>query len=86
MGTTAIAFRKPMIVTNVGGLPELVKTEQAIVEPDNAQALTEAVVAILGNEEKLKQLSLDTDLIAENFSWTTIADKTVEVYKKVCLK
>ena len=35
IGSTAVSFRKPLIVTEVGGLPDLVKNQQYVVPPGN---------------------------------------------------
>jgi len=50
--TEAMAFRKPIVATNVGGIPEIIKngTDGILVEPDNPKALAEALVKVLQND------------------------------------
>ena len=43
VGATGVAFRTPMIVSAVGGLPELVGHPAAVVPPEDHQALARAV-------------------------------------------
>ena len=83
VGATAVAFRKPMIVTNTGGLPELVVDQKKVVSSGDAEALSDRIIYCLKNPEVLKQMSEESDLIAKNISWESIAEKTVAVYEEV---
>ena len=82
---TAYGFRKPVVVTNVGAIPEIVDDGVTgfIVPPKNPEALADAIVKLLKDEKLRKQMGenaykkLKTDL-----SWDKIAEKTIEVYKK----
>ena len=82
-GAVALAFEKPLIVTDVGGLPELVKDKNFVVEPNNPRALAEEILLVLGDDELLKKLSEDSRDLAEEYSWDKIAEKTMELYKFV---
>lgn len=83
---TAYGFKKPVIATNVGAIPEIVDDEKTglIVPPKNSKALAEAIVKILKDAELRKKmgengyLKLKTDL-----SWDKIAEKTLNVYKNI---
>ncbi|MCJ7772593.1 MAG: glycosyltransferase [Desulfobacterales bacterium] len=83
VGTTAISFRKPLIVTGVGGLPDLVSDSQFIVPPNNTEALAKTITDCLSNNDQLAAMSLSANAIAENLSWQSIAKKTCEVYHKM---
>ena len=85
-GSAALSFRKPMIVANVGGLPDLVKDPQWVVPPGNATDLAEAMIRCLENPDLLERMKSDINTIAAQFSWSAIADKTTEVYKKALNK
>lgn len=82
---TAYGFKKPVVVTNVGSLPEIVDEGKTgfIVPPRNPEALAEAVVRLLRDKDLRKKMGenayhkLKTDL-----SWDRITEKTVEVYEK----
>ena len=82
---TAYGFKKPVVVTNVGSIPEIVDDGITgfIVPPKNPKALADAIVRLLKNEKLRKQMGevaykkLKTDL-----SWDNIAEKTIEVYEK----
>ena len=81
----AYAFKKPVVVTDVGALPEIVDDGKTgfIVPPRNPKTLAEAIVKLLKDEKLRKQMGenaykkLKTDL-----SWDKIAEKTIKVYKE----
>jgi glycosyltransferase involved in cell wall biosynthesis len=83
--STAYGFKKPVVVTDVGAIPEIVDNGITgfIVPPKNPEALAEAIIKLLKDEDLRKQMGenaykkLKTDL-----SWDNIAEKTIEVYKK----
>jgi len=83
VGTTAIAFRKPMIVTNVGGLSDLVSDHRCIVPPKDTEALTKAMVYCLSNPHQMEAMSLTATEIANDLSWPVIAKKTCDIYHRI---
>lgn len=82
----AYGFKKPVVVTDVGGLPEVVDDGITgfIVPPKNPEALADAIVKLLKDEKLRRNMGekaykkLKTDL-----SWDKIAEKTIVVYEKV---
>ncbi|WP_373499547.1 glycosyltransferase [Desulfococcus sp.] len=86
IGNTAIAFRKPMIVSDVGGLPDLVADPGCVVPPQDASALARAILHCIQDPSRLKALSADADNISHKFSWPAIAKTTYLVYREVCKK
>lgn len=83
IGALALPYKKPIVVSDVGGLPEYVKDERAIVKPDDVQDLYEKLLKILMDEELQAKLSKDSEELIEELSWDGVADKTVEAYKKL---
>jgi glycosyltransferase involved in cell wall biosynthesis len=58
------------------------------VEPKNpekfAKDLADAVNSIVNNPEKLKSMALKSrKRVEDNFSWTSIAAKTIDFYKSL---
>jgi glycosyltransferase involved in cell wall biosynthesis len=53
----AMAFKKPVVATTVGGIPEIIENgkDGILVEPDNPRALAEALITVLED----RTLSLD---------------------------
>ncbi len=77
-------MEKPVIATNVGGIPELMKNNHTgyLVEKDNANDLIEKINFLLDNTEKAKKMGHDgREFIIKNFSWEEITKGFVELMK-----
>ena len=83
VGTTAVSFRKPMIVTAVGGLPDLVKNTDYIVPPGNPDILAAKMIDCLSNPERLTAMAEDAGQVAADISWPAIAQKTLAIYQRL---
>ena len=82
---TAYGFKKPVIVTNVGSIPEIVDDGITgfIVPPRNPDALADAIVKLLKDEKLRMQMGENAyKKLKRDLSWDKIAEKTIEVYKK----
>lgn len=82
----AYSFKKPVIVTNVGGLPESVDDGKTgfVVPPKNEKALADAIIKLLKDVKLRKQMGENAyKKMKEELSWDMIAEKTIEVYKVV---
>jgi len=81
----AYAFKKPVVVTNVGSIPEVVDDGKTgyIVPPKDPEKLAEAIIDLLINREKRREMGENAYRKTEKeLSWDNIAVKTIEVYKK----
>lgn len=82
-GVTQIAynFSVPMLVTNVGGLPEIVPDESVglVCEP-NVEAIAQALPK-LHTEEMLTKFTTNFVQERKRFSWEAMCDKLLEVYE-----
>ncbi|NLZ73592.1 MAG: glycosyltransferase family 4 protein [Bacteroidales bacterium] len=81
VGSVALAFGKPLIVTDVGGLPEFVKDRRAIVQPNNSKELAERLLSIIEDKTLQEKLSADSRALGKEYSWENVANKTLEVYR-----
>jgi glycosyltransferase involved in cell wall biosynthesis len=79
----AIRYGKAIIVTSVGGLPDLVRDPLAVVPPRRPDALANAIVAVLRDPALQASLEHDARLLASELAWERIADKTVDIYRAV---
>lgn len=79
----ALAFSKPLIVTDVGGLPELVKEKQMVVKPNDPGALAAAILEAIGNDLLLQKLTLDAKELSIECSWDCVGLSTIQLYQKV---
>lgn len=79
----AVSFRKPMIVSNAGGLPDLVADPRCIVPPGNGDALARAVIGCFKDPGRLAQMKAHAERVAEALSWPRIATETEAVYRRL---
>lgn len=82
----AMACGKPIVATNVGGIPDLVVDEETglLVPPKDSKALAEAIKRILRDDDlRLKISKNSRKRIEERFDWDIICDETTSVYNKV---
>jgi glycosyltransferase involved in cell wall biosynthesis len=83
---SAYAFGKPVIATNVGGLPEMVlhNITGIIVEPKNANQLAEAIIYLFNNPEILNLLSdnIKNIYIEGERSWKKSAGLIQEIFQR----
>jgi glycosyltransferase involved in cell wall biosynthesis len=81
----AYAFKKPVVVTDVGSIPEVVDNGKTgyIIPPRNPKKLAEAIIDLLKDKEKRREMGENAyRKTEEELSWDNIAVKTIEVYKK----
>jgi len=82
----AYAFKKPVVVTNVGSIPEVVDDGRTgyIVPPRDSVRLADAIIKLLENENLRKRFGANAYQMTKNeLSWNNIAMKTIEMYNKL---
>ena len=86
---TAYSFKKPVVVTNVGSIPEVVDDGKTglIVPPRDSRALAEAIIIILNDDKLRKEMGENAFIkLKEDFSWKNIGKQTFDIYKNVLVK
>lgn len=81
----AFSFARPAIVSNVGGLPDVIQDNRngLVIEPGSAQQLADAIYQLLSNDVLRKKIIENVEYDrSTRFCWNTIANKTIEVYKE----
>lgn len=84
----AQAMGKPVISTHTGAIFELVRGNETgiLVEPQNVEALAEAIRRLILNKEKrLAMGDKAYSWIIENFSMDGVVDRLEEIYSKILL-
>jgi glycosyltransferase involved in cell wall biosynthesis len=79
----AFAAGKPVVVTRVGAIPELVHDGQngILVPPDSVTAMATAIVLILQDSESYEQVGRGNAIyLGDTFSWAEAAGKTGRLY------
>jgi len=80
----AYTFGKPVIATNVGGLPEVVESGKSgiIVPPASPKKLADAIEQVINNPKLAQEMgSYAKHLSKTRFSWDNIATKILVIYK-----
>ena len=78
----AYGFEKPVVVTNVGGLPDVVADGETgyVVEPKNSAALAEGIVKFF-REEQAECFRRNIIKEAEKYSWDRMTETIDELMK-----
>jgi glycosyltransferase involved in cell wall biosynthesis len=85
----AMACKKPVIATEVGGIPEaIINNEDGIlIPPGNASLLTEAMERLLKNSDAAASIGeRGFKKIIEKFTWTKKTNETNEVFQQILHK
>ena len=79
---TALAFAKPIVVSDIGGFGEVAAEGAAkVVPPDDPSALREAVTTLLADPAARERLSAAAAAAAAGpYSWTEAARRTLALY------
>jgi len=77
----AYAHKKPVVVSNVGAMGELVSVDNVglVVEPGEPESLAMAIVSVLHDTEKFK--AHYTNELESKYSWRHIAELTMRSYE-----
>jgi glycosyltransferase involved in cell wall biosynthesis len=81
----AYAYQKPVVVTAVGGLPEMVEDGRTglVVPPQDPRALADAVLHLLENPELARQMgAAGLRKLEREWSPNAVAEQTMRVYQR----
>ena len=81
----AYAFKKPVVATNVGAIPEVVENGKTglLVPPRDERALSKAIVELLRDDKLKKKMGKRAYEKIKKLSWKNIAKETIKIYKEV---
>jgi glycosyltransferase involved in cell wall biosynthesis len=82
---TALAFGKPLVLSAVGGFPEVAEAGAAqLVPPGDVSALVAALVGLIGDEAARAELAAAAARAATGpFSWDEAARRTLDLYREL---
>lgn len=83
----ASACERPVVVTNVGGLPEVVDDEVTglIVSPGSSQALSDAIEKLVLDPDLIEKLGKKgRQKVIREFDWEKNLTDQIEYYKNIC--
>ena len=78
----AMACGVPIVASKIGGVPDVVKDGEngLLVTPKDLDALADAIIYLLENENVRKEMGKNGRKKAEDYSWERIAEETEKVY------
>lgn len=79
----AMACGAPVICSNCAALPEVVGRAGLLVDPDDSDALGEALLGVLADRERREDLSARALAHVKHFSWEKAAVETAALYAEV---
>jgi glycosyltransferase involved in cell wall biosynthesis len=82
---TALAFGRPLVLSAVGGFPEVAERGAArLVPPGDPQALAETLAELLADPSALEALSAAAAREASTtYSWDRVAGETLDLYREL---
>lgn len=80
-GRIALGYQKPMVVSNVGGLPDLVP-KVCVFQAGNVDELAQKIHSIVADEEVLHRLHRYAKAKNEALKWANIAGQTLALYRR----
>ena len=78
-----MSYGRPVVCTDVNGLPDTVKDGGVYVKPKDAKGLADAVNSLLSDKEKRKELGTNARKVAENQNVKNTVDIVESVYQMV---
>ncbi len=78
-------MRKPVVATNVGGIPELIENNETgfLVEKGNSEGWIEKLSLLINDKEKRKEMGNNgRKFVEDNFSWEKIAKEFLKDLEK----
>jgi len=78
----ALAAKRPVLATNVGGIPEIFgEYSRSLIEPDNLDALVGAMASQLNGSLRLPPAEKLFERIQENFTAENMAEEMMQAYR-----
>ena len=80
----AFYLNVPVIGTDVGGIPELIKNNETglIVPPENPFELAQAINELLSDKEKSEKLAVNGNtFVKNNMTWNIVLPKYIQFYE-----
>lgn len=82
----AMAAGLPVVSTQVGAIPEVVKDGETgiLVPPENPEALATAVNKLLNNHQLMQEMGTKgRERVANHFTWDKVAERVLEIYQQM---
>ena len=81
--TEAFASELPVITSNCSSMPEVTKDAGILVDPENTQQITDALLSLIEDGDLVNNLRALGKQRSELFSWEENAKSTLSIYEKM---
>ncbi|CAM3776394.1 glycosyltransferase family 4 protein [Marinicrinis lubricantis] len=83
-GLEAMACGKPLLGTNIGGIPEIIdqNSNGILVEPKDAGAIAEGIIKLVQDDHLESMGKSSRTKVELEFSWGIITQRTLDIYKR----
>ncbi len=81
----AMACGLPIVASNIGGIPDVVRDQQngLLVPPKDVKTLARSIVCLLKDDDLRHRMSETARIIVRSYSWRKVADDTESIYKEI---
>ena len=81
----AMSFKKPVIASDIGGIPSIIKHKEngLLFESENTKDLADNLTLLMKNTSLREKISLEGFKTSKSYNWETIARNTMKLYKEV---
>jgi len=81
----AMACKVPVIGTNIGGIPDIIKSGEngVLIEPKNPEAIAKAIYKIYSQPKFARNLVQNAKSNLEKYDWKRISEKVNQIYLKL---
>jgi glycosyltransferase involved in cell wall biosynthesis len=80
----AMAHRTPVIASNVSSIPEIAKDAALLVDPNDTDALRDAMRRVATDAQLREELVRKGEAVARTFTWEATARATLAEYGELC--
>jgi glycosyltransferase involved in cell wall biosynthesis len=85
-GLESMAMGKPLVATNIGGIPQIVDDGETgvLVPPGDPKRLAEGIISLLSDDTRRQIMGVNARKKVEAaFSWDVIAEKILNIYSRL---
>ncbi len=86
VGSLVLPFGQPLVVSDVGGLTDLVDCPEAVVPPGDPESLANTLVRVLTDDALRARFAAGSRRRARDFEWGPIAEETARLYRELALR
>ncbi len=86
VGSVALPFGKPLLVSDLEGLEDIVASPESIFKAGDSDDLATKLQAILSDDKLRQKLANDSQTKAKEFGWDNIAKQTIDFYQSLEVK